>query len=112
MDEIFQQPRLFATVDGSPSTMRVMRRSLVYLSRIAIFLSVTFNTSDSIAQHRTGRGGPANIQHDSLQQELERAASAAVDAIKSGKPEKLMSLLAAKGVPIARVDYEKARYGI
>ena len=89
---------LFATVDGSPRTMRVMKRSFLHLSSIAIVLSVTFSNSDSIAQRRTGQGCPANIQRDILEQELERSASAALEAIRSGKPERLMPLLAAKGV--------------
>lgn len=75
-----------------------MKRSFIHLSRIAMVLSVGFNTPDSFAQPRTGRGCPANIQHEILQQELERSASAAVEAIRSGKPEKLMPLLAARGV--------------
>jgi hypothetical protein len=75
-----------------------MKRSLIHLSRIAVVLSVTFNSPDVFAQHGSGQGCPANIEHDTLRQELERASSAAIDAIKSGKPDKLMPLLATRGV--------------
>ncbi len=75
-----------------------MKRSLIQLGRIAVVLSVSFNGPDVFAQHGNGPGCPANIQRDTLQQELGRASSAAIDAIKSGKPDKLMPLLATRGV--------------
>lgn len=76
--------------------MRVMKRSLIHLTRVGVVLLVTFNGPEVLAQNETGQGCPA--KRDALQEELERASSAAIDAIKSGKPEKLMPLLATKGV--------------
>ena len=75
-----------------------MNRSLIHLTRVGVVLLVTFNGPDVFPQNGTGGGCPVNIQRDAIQQELERASSAAIDAIKSGKPEKLMPLLSTRGV--------------
>jgi len=75
-----------------------MKRTLICLSvGVAFILWLPFRGSDPRA--KTGpKGCPAGIQRDALEEELDRAASSAIAAIKSGEPEKLMPLLAAKGV--------------
>ena len=70
---------------------------IIRLSVVIAFSLLTFGSTHLRAQSKH-KGCPAGIQRDVLKTELDRASSAAVDAIRSGKPEKLLPLLAEKGV--------------
>ena len=75
-----------------------MKRHLIWPSvGIATILFLQFGGSNLWAETKPN-GCPAGIQSHVLEQELNGAASAAITAIKSGSPERLMPLFATKGV--------------
>jgi hypothetical protein len=75
-----------------------MKRDLTRLSvGLVTVLSLTVGGSDLVAEGKA-KGCPAGSQPDVLKQQLNGAASAAIAAIKSGKPENLIPLFAVKGV--------------
>jgi hypothetical protein len=74
-----------------------MKRPVICLIVIAVTVLPTFQNSPLRAQ-RKPKACPAGIQRHSLEQELNGAATEAIAAIKSGKAENLLPLLAAKGV--------------
>ena len=75
-----------------------MKRLLPHVSiRIVLLLSVTFSALSVVGQ-RAVTGCRSGIQTDQIKQDLDRAASTAVEAIKQGHSEHLIPLLSANGV--------------
>jgi hypothetical protein len=88
-----------------------MRQSLINVRYVIAFvLCLFFNPSLLIGQQKAAAGCPAGIQQDQLKQELNRAASMALEAIKHGQSENLLPLFSASGVVLG-VDGPQVRLG-